>query len=70
MTMKTRQLNTYGCSKSSSKSKFIAIKPYLNKQEKHQKDNITLYLKQLEKEEQKTPQSQYKERNHDQSRNK
>ena len=30
---------------------FIAIQSYLNKQEKHQLDNLTLHLKQLEKEE-------------------
>ena len=33
--------------------KFIAIQSYLKKQEKHQIDNLTLYRKQLEKEEQK-----------------
>ena len=33
--------------------KFIAIQSYLRKQEKHWIDNLTLYLKQLEKEEQK-----------------
>ena len=33
--------------------KFIAIQSYLKKQEKHQIDNLTLYIKQLEKEEQK-----------------
>ena len=43
-----------GCSKSSSKRKFIAIQSYLKKQEKHQINNLTLPLKQLEKEEQKT----------------
>ena len=37
------------------RGKFIAIKPYLNKQEKRQIDNITLHLKQLGKEEQKNP---------------
>ena len=42
------------CSKSSSKGEFIAIQSYLKKQEKHQIDNLTLHLKQLEKEEQKT----------------
>ena len=42
-----------GCSKSSSKRQFIAIQSYLKKQEKHQIDNLTLHLKQLEKEEQK-----------------
>ena len=38
-----------GCSKSSSKRKFIAIEPYLKKQEKHQIDNLTLHLKELKK---------------------
>ena len=37
------------------RGKFIAIQSYLKKQEKHQIDNLTLHLKQLEKEEQKTP---------------
>ena len=32
--------------------KFIAIQSYLKKQEKSQINNLTLYLKQLEKEEQ------------------
>ena len=44
-----------GCSKSSSKRKFIAIQSYLKRQEKYQTDNLTLHLKQLEKEEQKSP---------------
>ena len=35
--------------------KFIAIQSYLKKQEKHQIDNLTLHLKELEKEEQKFP---------------
>ena len=39
------------CSKSSPKIKFVAIQSYLKKQEKHQIDNLTLHLKQLEKEE-------------------
>ena len=34
--------------------KFIALQSYLKKQEKHSIDNLTLHLKQLEKEEQKT----------------
>ena len=38
------------------RGKFIAIQSYLKKQEKHQIDNLTLYLKQLGKEEQKSPQ--------------
>ena len=37
------------------KGKFIAIQSYFKKQEKHQIDNLTLHLKQLEKEEQKPP---------------
>ena len=45
-----------GCSKSSSKREVIAIQSYLKEQEKHQIDNLTLHLKQLEKEEQKNPQ--------------
>ena len=45
-----------GCSESSLRGKFIAIQSYLNKQEKHQIDYLTLHLKQLEKEEPKTPQ--------------
>ena len=36
------------------KGKFRGIQSYLKKQEKHQIDNQTLHLKQLEKEEQKT----------------
>ena len=39
------------------KGKFTAIQSYLKKQEKHQIDNITLHLEQLEREEQKTYQS-------------
>ena len=35
--------------------KFIAIQAYLKKQEKSQINNLTLYLKQLEKEEMKNP---------------
>ena len=35
--------------------KFIAIQAYLKKQEKSQINNLTLHLKQLEKEEMKNP---------------
>ena len=42
-----------GCSKSSSKRKFIAIQSYLKKQEKRQIGYLILHLKQLEKEEQR-----------------
>ena len=40
-----------GCSNSSSK-RDVYSNTYLKKQEKHQIDNLTLHLKQLEKEEQ------------------
>ena len=42
-----------GCSKNISKKEVTAIQSYLKKQEKHRTDNLTLHLKQLEKEEQK-----------------
>ena len=35
--------------------RFIAVQAYLKKQEKHQINNLTLHLKQLEKEEIKNP---------------
>ena len=44
-----------GCSKSSSKREVYSIQSYLKKQEISQINNLTLHLKQLEKEEQKTP---------------
>ena len=37
------------------RGKFIAIEAYLKKQEKSQINNLTLYLKELEKEEQTKP---------------
>ena len=49
--MKTRQLKTYGIQKAVLRGKFIAIQSYLKKQEKHWIDNLTLHLKQMEKEE-------------------
>ena len=71
MTMKTTTQNLWGAAKAILRGKFIAIQFYLKKQEKHQIDNLTLHLKQLEKEEQKKPQNK-KERNKkkNQSRNK
>ena len=39
----------------SIRGRFIAIQAYLKKEEKHQINNLTLYLKQLEKEQQKNP---------------
>ena len=62
MTVKT-QLKIYGIQqKQFLRGKFIAIQSYFKKQEKHQIDNLTLHLKQWEKE-QKNPQNQQKERN-------
>ena len=52
MTMKTRQLkNLWDAAKAVLRGKFIAIQSYLKKQEKHWVDNLTVHLKQLEKEE-------------------
>ena len=45
-------MTTQNAAKSVLRGKFIAIQSYLKKQEKHRTDNLTLYLKQLEKEEQ------------------
>ena len=50
----TKHDKTYGMQQSSLRGRFIAIQSYLKKQEKHRIDNLTLHLKQLEKEEQKT----------------
>ena len=44
-----------GCSKSSSKREFYSNKSYLKTQEKSQINNLTLHLKELEKEEQTKP---------------
>ena len=41
--------------KSSAKGKFITIQAYLKKQEKSQINNLTIHLKQLEKEELENP---------------
>ena len=43
-----------GSAKAVLRGKFIAIKSYLKKQETSQINNLTLHLKQLEKEEEKT----------------
>ena len=44
-----------GCTKAVLRGKFIAIQSYLEKQENSQINNLTLHLKQLEREEQKKP---------------
>ena len=50
-----------GCIKSSSKSAFIAMQSYLNKQEKSQINNLTFHLKELEKEQTKSKVNRRKE---------
>ena len=51
---KTTQ-NLWDTLKAVLRGKFIAIQAYLKKQEKSQINNLTLHLKQLEKEEMKNP---------------
>ena len=53
MKMKTQQPKTSGTIKAVLRRKVIAIRAYLKKQEKSQINNLTLHLKQLEKEEMK-----------------
>ena len=45
--------NLWDAAKAVLRGKFIVIESYLKKQEKHQIDNLTLHLKQMEKEGQK-----------------
>ena len=45
--------NLWDAAKAVLRGKFIAIQSYLKKQEKHQIYNLTLHLKQLDKEEKK-----------------
>ena len=47
--------NLWDAAKAALRGTFIAIQSYLKKQEKHRIDNLTLHLKQLEKEEKKNP---------------
>ena len=53
MTMKTQNLR--GAPKAVLREKLIAIQVCLKKWEKYQINDVTISLKQLEKEEQKTP---------------
>ena len=55
MTENTTTQNLWDTAKAILREKFIAIQSYLKKQQTHQIDDLTLYLKQLEKEEQKNP---------------
>ena len=47
--------NIWDAAKAVLRGKYIAIQAYLKKQEKSQINNLTLYLKELEKEEQTQP---------------
>ena len=49
----TKTQNLWDSVKAVLRGRFIAIQAYLKKQEKNQINNLTLYLKQLEKEEMK-----------------
>ena len=62
--------NLWDAAKAVLRGKFIAVQSYVKKQEKSQINNINLHLKQLEKEEQKTPSWKKERNNKDQSRNK
>ena len=53
----TTNQNLWDAAKAVLRRKFIARQSDVKKQEKHRIDNLTLQLKQLEKEEQKTPQN-------------
>ena len=53
MKMKTTTQNLWDTVKAVLRGKFIAIQAYQKKQEKSQINNLTLQLKQLEKEEMK-----------------
>ena len=55
--------NLWDAAKEVLRGKFMAIQSYLKKQETSQINNLTLYLKQLEKEEQKNPPKIRSERN-------
>ena len=47
--------NLWNAAKAVLRGKFIAVQSYLKKQEKHRIDNLTLHLKQQEKEEEQQP---------------
>ena len=51
----TTTQNLWDAAKAVLRGKFIAIQSYLKKQETSHINNLTLHLKQLEKEEHKTP---------------
>ena len=51
----TATQNLWDEAKAVLRGKFIAMQSYLKKQEKHRIDNLTLHLKQQEKEEEQQP---------------
>ena len=51
----TANQNLWDVAKAVLRGKFIAVQSYLKKQEKSQVNNLTLQLKELEKEEQRKP---------------
>ena len=51
----TTTQNLWDTAKAVLRGRFIAIQAYVKKQEKSQINNLTLHLKQLEKEEMKNP---------------
>ena len=53
--------NLWDAAKAVLRGKFIAIQAYLKKQEKSQINNLTLYVKELEKEQTKSKVSRWKE---------
>ena len=57
----TTTQNLWDTVKAVLRGRFIALHAYLKKQEKSQINNLTLYLKQLEKEETKNPRVRRKE---------
>ena len=57
----TTTQNPWHAAKAVLRGKFIAIQSYLKKQEKHWTDNLTLHLKQLEKEQKTSKNSRRQE---------
>ena len=55
--------NLWDAAKAVQRGKFIAIQSYLRKQEKSQINNLSLHLKQLEKEEDRNPKVSRREQN-------